>query len=63
MIADLVKPETPQAVQMLHRMGLKVVLVTGDNRRTAHALAEEVTKPLLYILRRAQYSTVLSTLW
>ena len=42
MIADLVKPETPQAIQMLHRMGLKVVLVTGDNRRTAHALAEEV---------------------
>lgn len=41
-IADMVKPETPQAVQMLHRMGLKVVLVTGDNRRTAHAVAEEV---------------------
>ena len=43
MIADLVKPETTQAVQMLHNMGLKVVLVTGDNRRTAHALADEVT--------------------
>ena len=42
MIADLVKPETSQAIQMLHHMGLKVVMVTGDNRRTAHALAEEV---------------------
>lgn len=41
-IADMVKSETPQAIQMLHRMGLKVVLVTGDNRRTAHAVAEEV---------------------
>ena len=41
-IADLVKPETSQAVQMLHHMGLRVALVTGDNRRTAHALAEEV---------------------
>ena len=41
-IADMVKPETPLAVQMLHQMGLKVVLVTGDNRRTAHAVAEEV---------------------
>lgn len=42
-IADLVKPETPQAIQMLHCLGLRVVLVTGDNRRTAHALAEEVS--------------------
>ena len=42
-IADLVKPETPQAIQMLHRMGLRVVMVTGDNRRTAHTLAEEVS--------------------
>ena len=42
-IADLVKPETSQVVQMLHHMGLRVALVTGDNRRTAHALAEEVS--------------------
>ena len=42
-IADMVKQETPLAIQMLHQMGLKVVLVTGDNRRTAHAVAEEVT--------------------
>jgi Cu+-exporting ATPase len=44
-IADLVKPETSQVVQMLHHMGLRVALVTGDNRRTAHALAEEVGIP------------------
>jgi magnesium-transporting ATPase (P-type) len=44
-IADLVKPETSHAVQMLHHMGLRVALVTGDNRRTAHALAEEVGIP------------------
>ena len=43
MIADLVKPETAQVVQMLQLMGLRVALVTGDNRRTAHALAEEVS--------------------
>ena len=30
------------AVHALQRMGLRVVLLTGDNRRTAHAIAEEV---------------------
>ena len=47
-IADLVKPETAGAVRKLHNMGLQVVLVTGDNRRTAHALAEEVSHMIFY---------------
>ena len=42
MIADTIKPEAPVAVHALHRMGLRVVLLTGDNRRTAQAIAEEV---------------------
>ena len=42
MIADTIKPEAPAAIHALHRMGLRVVLLTGDNRRTAQAIAEEV---------------------
>lgn len=30
------------AVQALHKLGLDVVLLTGDNRRTAQAIAQEV---------------------
>ncbi len=41
-IADSIKPEAPIAVYMLQRMGLRVLLLTGDNRKTALAIAEEV---------------------
>ena len=46
-IADAIKPEAPVAVYMLQRMGLKVLLLTGDNRKTAQAIAEEV-KPHMH---------------
>ena len=41
-IADAVKPSSAQAIQTLKRMGLKVVMLTGDNQRTAEAIATEV---------------------
>lgn len=34
-VADTMKKESPEAVKELHRMGIKVVMLTGDNRRTA----------------------------
>ena len=40
-IADTVKPEASVAVSALHGMDLEVVLLTGDNRRTAQAIAQE----------------------
>ncbi|XP_051929043.1 copper-transporting ATPase 1 isoform X2 [Hippocampus zosterae] len=41
-IADTVKPEAEMAVQTLTYMGLEVVLMTGDNSKTARAIAAQV---------------------
>ena len=40
-VADVIKPESPQAVRDLQSMGLKVVMLTGDNERTAKAIAAQ----------------------
>ncbi len=41
-LADTVKPESGKAIGELHKMGLKVVMLTGDNIQTARAIASEV---------------------
>ncbi len=41
-ISDGIKPMARDAVESLHLLGLDVVLLTGDNRRTARAIALEV---------------------
>ena len=41
-LADTLKPNAKAAVDALHNMGIEVVMLTGDNRRTAEAIAREV---------------------
>ncbi len=41
-IADQVKPSSHAAIQALHQMGLDVVMLTGDNEKTAQAIADQV---------------------
>ena len=41
-IADVLKPTSAEAVAELRRMGIEVVMITGDNRRTAEAIANKL---------------------
>ena len=41
-VADPIKPTTHEAIEALHREGIKVVMLTGDNRTTAEAVAKSV---------------------
>ena len=41
-VADPIKPTTEEAIHALHRQGIKVVMLTGDNRTTADAVARAV---------------------
>lgn len=41
-VADPVKATTPEAIRALHALGLKVAMITGDNARTAQAIARQL---------------------
>jgi Cu+-exporting ATPase len=41
-VADPIKETTPEAIRLLHEDGVAIVMLTGDNRRTAEAVAREL---------------------
>lgn len=41
-VSDPIKKSTPEAVKTLHELGLRIVMLTGDNKRTAKAVANKL---------------------
>ncbi|MGD8366316.1 MAG: heavy metal translocating P-type ATPase [Desulfobacterales bacterium] len=47
-VADRIKPDSAEAIERLHHQHLQVVMLTGDNPRTAAAIAEQVAVDEVY---------------
>ena len=62
-IADALKPSSTEAVRALQRLGLEVVMLTGDNQQTADAIASEVgIKRVFAEVRPEQKAAIIQSL-
>ncbi len=62
-IADALKPSSEVAVKSLRKLGLEVVMLTGDNRQTANAIAQQVgIKRVFAEVRPDQKAAVIQSL-
>jgi len=62
-VADTVKPTSAKAIRTLQKMGIEVVMLTGDNQRTAKAIADRVgIKRVLAQVRPDQKAQTIQTL-
>jgi P-type Cu+ transporter len=62
-VADTVKPSSAKAIHTLQEMGIEVVMLTGDNQRTAQAIANQVgIKRVLAEVRPDQKANTIRTL-
>jgi Cu2+-exporting ATPase len=41
-LADVIRPESKQAIESLHKMGIQVAMITGDSQEVAKAVADEL---------------------
>ena len=59
-VADVIKPDSAQAVQELKNLGIKVVMLTGDNQRTAEAIGRQagVDQVIAGVLPDGKESTI-----
>ncbi|MGI0483785.1 heavy metal translocating P-type ATPase [Pantanalinema rosaneae CENA516] len=62
-IADAVKPSSVQVIRTLQKLGLEVVMLTGDNQRTANVIAQEVgIQRVLAEVRPEQKATTIAAI-
>ncbi|MBV9123564.1 MAG: heavy metal translocating P-type ATPase [Planctomycetes bacterium] len=59
-VADPVRPSTPEAIRLLHQEGLRIIMLTGDSRTTAEAVARRlgIDEVIAEVLRQEKRAVI-----